>query len=336
MRRFERIYHVVEPVEEDLQHVVLKILKSKASKDNRELFSLFTLSGFHTDHAGKGHVVEILDYFSYTGLNRTQLCLVFPAMISDGEVITISGNPQGVGCIQTVSCQILLGLDFLHQSGIVHCNLQPANILFTVAGSNDMEELLQPPEFSPVRWLPGVAEDDSAPRYLVLTQRRRGHFDNADCSTIEIRIGDLGGAQYIRHCDQQPVTPLGLRATELIGKDIDGTTIDKTIHIWTLGCLKLFKLATNEPLFPLDTFGLTREEIDSGHCSLITRRVGSNSHGDSKLRRYLSKRLPSNFGAESVENSAAFLSLMLQNSPRDRLPARDLLQTPFVSSASHY
>ncbi|PYI31120.1 serine protein kinase [Aspergillus indologenus CBS 114.80] len=376
MRRFERIYDVVEPVEEyrpggyhpvhlgdvlhqrykvigklafgqystvwlakdqqmDLRQVVLKISKSEATEDSRELSFLLTLSGSDTDHPGKGHVVGILDYFSHTGPNGTHLCLVFPAMISDGEAMTISGKPRGVGYIQTVSRQILLGLDLLHQSGIVHCDLQPANILFTVAGSTDMEELLQRPEFSPVRWLPGVAEDDSAPRYLVPTQRRRGQLDNADCSTIEIRIGDLGGAQYIRHCDQQPVTPLGLRAPELIGQDIDGTTIDKAIDIWTLGCL-LFELATNEPLFPLDTFGLTREEIDSDHRSLITQRIGSNSQGDGKLRRYLSERLPSNFGAESVENLAAFLSLMLQISPRDRLPARDLLQTPFVSSASQY
>jgi serine/threonine-protein kinase SRPK3 len=58
-----------------------------------------------------------------------------------------------------------------------------------------MEELVQPPEFSPVKWLEGVTEDDSAPKYLVPTQRRRGQLDSRHFSTIEVRIGDLGGGK---------------------------------------------------------------------------------------------------------------------------------------------
>ncbi|KAL4999226.1 kinase-like protein [Aspergillus recurvatus] len=357
MRRFERIYDVVEPVEEyrpggyhpvhlhdvfhqryelakdqnlGLQQVVLKISKAEASEDNRELSCLLALSDSGMGHPGKRHVIELLDYFYHTGPNGTHLCLVFPVRISDGEAMTISGNPREAGYIRTISRQLLLGLDFLHQSGIVHCDLQPANILFSVAGSMDMEKLLQPPEFNPVKWLQGVTEDNSAPKYLVPTQRRRGQLDGAHFSTIEVSIGDLGGAQYIGHCDQQPVTPLALRAPELIRRDIEGTTIDKTIDIWILGCL-LFELATNEPLFPLDTFGLTREEIDNDHCSLISQRLDSNSQRDEDFTGYLRERLPNNFGAESVESLASFLLLMLQISPRERLLARDLLQTPFMS-----
>ncbi|RAH67894.1 serine protein kinase [Aspergillus aculeatinus CBS 121060] len=372
MRRFERIYDAVEPVEEyrpggyhpvhlgDVFHqryeitgklafgqystvwlakdrqlesrqVVLKISKSEASQNNSELSFLLTLSCSDTAHPGRRHVIEILDHFSHTGPNGTHLCLVFPAMISDGEAMTISGKPREAGYIRAVSRQILLGLDFLHQSGIVHCDLQPANILFSVAGLTNMDELLQPPEFSPVKWLPGVVEDHSAPRYLMPTQRRRGQLNNADFSTIQVRIGDLGGAQYIRHCDQQPVTLLALRAPELIRQYINGTSIDRAIDIWTLGCL-LFELATNEPLFPLDTFRLTRKEIENDHCSLINQRLSSNSQGDENFMRYLSDRLPISFGAKNVKTLASFLSHMLQVSPRDRLSASDLLQTPFLLS----
>ncbi|RAK80077.1 serine protein kinase [Aspergillus fijiensis CBS 313.89] len=371
MRRFERIYDVVEPVEEyrpggyhlvhlgDVFHQryeitgklafgqystgwlakdrqllgcnalqglatgVLKISKSEASQSNSELSFLLTLSCSDTAHPGRRHVVEILDHFSHTGPNGTHLCLVFPAMISDGEAMTISGKPREAEYTRAVSRQILLGLDFLHQSGIVHCGLQPANILFS------------PPEFSPVKWLPGVVEDHSAPRYLMPAQRRRGQLDNADFSTIQVRIGDLGGAQYIRQCDQQPVTPLALRAPELIRQYTNGATIDRAIDIWTLGCL-LFELATNEPLFPLDTFGLTREEIDNDHCSLINQRLSSNSQDDENFMRYLSDRLPNSFGAKNVKTLASYLSHMLQVSPRDRLSASNLLQTPFLSSASQH
>lgn len=100
--------------------------------------------------------------------------------------------------------------------------------------------------------------------------------------------------------------------------------------------LKLFELATNEPLFPLDTFGLTREEIDNDHCSLINQRLSSNSQDDENFMRYLSDRLPNSFGAKNVKTLASYLSHMLQVSPRDRLSASNLLQTPFLSSASQH
>lgn len=75
------------------------------------------------DHPGKRHVIELLDHFYHTGPNGTHLCLVFPVMISDGGALTISGNPQEAGYIRAISSQLLLGLDFIHQSGIVHCGM---------------------------------------------------------------------------------------------------------------------------------------------------------------------------------------------------------------------
>ncbi|GJP87703.1 threonine ammonia-lyase, biosynthetic [Aspergillus niger] len=264
--------------------------------------------------------------------------------------MTISGNPQEAGYLRAISRQLLLGLDFLHQSGIVHCDLQPANILFSVAGTMDMEALLQPPEFSSVKWREGMSEDNSAPKYLMPTQRRRGQLSKAHFSTLEVRIGDLGGAQYVQHWDQKPITPLGLRAPELMQRHTDGIAVDIAIDIWTLGCLacyetpprgnsdfrsnssaKIFELATNEPLFPLDTFGLTREEIDNDHSSFIEQRLGSNNQKNGDFKLYLRDRLPEKFGAENIETLTSFLSLMLQKDPRDRLQAEKLLRSPFLT-----
>ncbi|OJJ71272.1 hypothetical protein ASPBRDRAFT_30992 [Aspergillus brasiliensis CBS 101740] len=325
---------------ENSQQVVLKILKAEASTDNRELAILLAMSDSDIYHPGKRHVIELLDHFYRTGPNGTHLCLVFPVMISDGAAMTITGSPREVGYIRAVSRQLLLGLDYLHQSGIVHCDLQPANILFSVTGATDMEALLQPPEFSPVKWLEGVIEDDSAPKYLMPTQRRRGQLRKEHFSTLEIRIGDLGGAeftdsshaisaQFFQCCDQKPVTPLGLRAPELIQRHTGDIAVGTAIDIWTLGCL-IFELATNEPLFPLDTFGLTWEEIDNDHISFIEQRLGSDNQKNGDFQVYLRDRLPENFDAENVETLTSFLFLMLQKDPRERLPARELLQTPFM------
>ncbi|KAL4941127.1 hypothetical protein BDV06DRAFT_7650 [Aspergillus oleicola] len=371
MRRFERIYDVVEPVEEyrhggyhpvhlhDVFHqrykiigklaygqystvwlaqdqkvghglVALKILKADASKNNKELSMLSKLSASDLDHPRKAHVIELLNHFHHTGPNETHLCLVLPVMISDVQEMTISGAPHESGYVRTISRQILQGLDFLHQSDIVHCDLQPANIMISVARATINEKILQAPEFSPVEWLDGVAQDESAPKYLMPTQRRRGNLDNIHFSTVVVMIGDLGGAQWGQQCDQQPVTPIALRAPELIHRDAWGCSID----IWTLGCL-IFELATNEPLFPLDAFGLTREEIDKEHHSLISQILCLSGQRNQDFTGYLKDRLPNNFGAENVRNLASFLLLMLQTSPQRRPSAKSLLHTPFVLGESH-
>lgn len=85
---------------------------------------LLSLSTSDLDHSGKAHVMELLDYFHHTGPNGNHLCLVLPVMISDGEAITASGILHQAGYVQTISRQLLLGLDFLHQSDIVHCGKQ--------------------------------------------------------------------------------------------------------------------------------------------------------------------------------------------------------------------
>ncbi|KAE8340205.1 hypothetical protein BDV24DRAFT_175485 [Aspergillus arachidicola] len=203
MRRFERIYDVVEPVEEyrrggyhpvhlhDIfndryevraklafgqfstvwlasdqlrqQQVALKILKADASKDSKGLSILLHLSDSDLQHPGKNHLMQLLDHFEHHGPNGTHLCLVLPVMVSDGEAMTITGRPHYAAYVQEVSRQILLGLDFLHRSGIIHC------------------------------------------------------------------------AAFIRQREQRPVTPTALRAPELIHRMEWGVGID----IWTLGCLNL-------------------------------------------------------------------------------------------------
>jgi serine/threonine protein kinase len=44
-------------------------------------------------------------------------------MVSDGEGMTVNGKPHQAAYVQTISKQILLGLDFLHTLGIVHCGM---------------------------------------------------------------------------------------------------------------------------------------------------------------------------------------------------------------------
>ncbi|KAJ5086551.1 serine protein kinase [Penicillium alfredii] len=200
-------------------------------------------------------------------------------------------------------------------------DLQPANILF----SDDCDlssDILMEPELSPVNWLPKIQIDNSAPQYLVVSQRPRGMLDNAVFSALTVKIGDLGGAMWSGQYDSLPVTPTALRAPELLEK----CPWNEKIDIWTLGCL-IFQLATNEPLFPLESFGCTADEI---HQLLISRLHTFIEGGSDSFAVYLEERLPSDFGTESVEQLVHFLWSMLQENPQDRPSAAALLEHPFL------
>ncbi|KLJ08549.1 hypothetical protein EMPG_16024 [Blastomyces silverae] len=307
------------------RYVALKILKADESNNNKELEILLKLSASGLDHPGKCHVIELLDHFELNGSNGTHLCLVFPAMLSDGEAMGASRRPRQAAYVRAISKQLLLGLDFIHELGIIHCDLQPANIMFSVVGTVDDKPRLQPPEFSPVRWLEGMKIDESAPEYLMVTQRHEGELDNADLTKIMVKIGDLGGAVQSQKHDQRPVTPTALRAPELIHRNV----WDSAIDIWTLGCL-IFQLATNEPLFPLGTFGLTAEQIDKEHIYQMSQLLDENGQMGETFTKHLTDRLPSDFGAENIQHLALFLSLMLQQNPEMRMPAAGLLNHVFL------
>ncbi|KAJ5836243.1 hypothetical protein N7447_002269, partial [Penicillium robsamsonii] len=210
MRRFERINDVVESVEEyrtggyhpvhlgDLFHqrykiigkwsygqfstvwhawdnrlqrdVTLKILKATASEKSKELPVLIQLSQPGIPHPGKEHVLSLLGHFEHNGPNGLHLCLVFPPMLSDGVICT----PQTFNTDQP-----------------------------------KFQNLLMPPEFSPVRWLPGFEVVSSVPRYLMVSQRPYGVLDDADASSLMVKIGDFGGGCLLfQIATKEPLFPV--------------------------------------------------------------------------------------------------------------------------------
>lgn len=79
--------------------------------------------------------------------------------------------------------------------------------MLSVVGTRQIESSLQSPEFSPVKWLEGVEVDESAPEYLMVSQRRRGYLDGADFSKLIIKIGDLGrGMMHPLPCQRKNLT----------------------------------------------------------------------------------------------------------------------------------
>ncbi|KAJ6145807.1 hypothetical protein N7470_009702 [Penicillium chermesinum] len=340
MRRFERIHDVVEPVEEyrvggyhpvhlddtfhqryqvvgkwafgqfstvwlakDTRHqryVTLKILKADASEGSQELSVLIHLSKTRIDCPGRDNVLQLLDHFEHRGPNGLHLCLVFPVMMSDGQEMTVRERPRHPKYVREVSKQILRGLNYLHDQGLIHGDLQPANILFTVSPDSP-SEILTKPELSYVKWLPGVEVDNSAPRYL---------------------IGDLGGAIWSLQDNACPVTPAALRAPELLLH----RPWNQKVDIWALGCL-IFQLATNETLFPAGCFGYSKAEMDDNLLSLMHDFFNGGLPGFIVRIR---EKVPPEFGQKESESLAGFLWEMLQERAEDRKSTTELLNHSFI------
>ena len=93
-----------------------------------------------TPHGGKKHIMPLLDYFIEKGPNGEHGCLVFDVM-GPNAASMVEYLPENLAnntgrsrryplwMAKSILRQVLLGIDFLHESGIVHGDLQAGNIL---------------------------------------------------------------------------------------------------------------------------------------------------------------------------------------------------------------
>jgi serine/threonine protein kinase len=90
--------------------------------------------------------------------------------------------------------QALRGLEFLHQNGIAHGDIQPGNLLFTLSNLEvtmcQDEYYKWGPTDSPVQRKDGKT-DKWAPRYLAVPQPLDEFADIS--SELRIKLADLGG-----------------------------------------------------------------------------------------------------------------------------------------------
>lgn len=113
-------------------YVTLKILKADVSSNSGELRVLNHLLRTKALHPGRDHVVQLLDHFQHQGPNGLHSCLVFSVMLSDGDAMTIQEKPHYSGYVRMVSRQILLGLDYLHNQGLMHGGMRFGSPAFNV------------------------------------------------------------------------------------------------------------------------------------------------------------------------------------------------------------
>ena len=283
-------------------YVAVKIMTANSSTTEQESSILEHLTRGDDQRPGKKHVMTLLDSFAHHGPNGVHRCLVFDVMgpststmfehlppslkgpggepkdLAGGENFDRCADDRGrypLWMAKSILRQTLLGIDFLHNNGIAHGDLQPGNILFSVKDLSSVSEnqlaqvdnegldfvkivdsdgrvqFHRPSESDQLEdaALKSEATFDvdgkhipSVPRYIVTKQPM---FDYMDLDPpISVKISDLGGAFFTSKPPVKPVTPLALRSPELIL----GEPITKAQDIWSFGCL-IFEYVTGTMLF---------------------------------------------------------------------------------------
>ncbi|RBR21923.1 hypothetical protein FVER53590_13129 [Fusarium verticillioides] len=245
------------------RYVALKILISENTEEtSHELQVLHHLAKV-APQDGIRYITQLLTDFEHKGPNGIHKCLIFEPM----------GPSVNSMIAKRILLQSLQGLSFLHENGVAHGDFQPGNILFLVQSidfldetSLRQEENVQAKSISPpVERLDGK-QDKWAPHYLCLAQLLAPYASVSE--NLQVKLSDMGAAYFLSKPPKKPITPLGLRAPELV---LMGE-VDKSLDIWSFGCL-VFELVAGQPLFCIPAYN-DRTEEDDNHILELQAKLG--------------------------------------------------------------
>lgn len=259
------------------RYVALKISTADMLAKDKELSLRERIA-----HQDSKHILTLLESFLQTGPNGTHLCLVFEPMAAsfnwmlephEGDLPNAHLERAPLSLRKKVLRHTLLGLCTLHDSGIVHGDIQFGNVLL---GVKDLDSVPEDELRQDMREEIGISwpiqrldrkEDKWAPRYLAVPQPLAAKYIDIGPS-LTAKLSDLGGGMFLPKPStitadkltflkalllpddhHKPVTPIALRAPELVL----GLPFDQGIDIWAFGWL-IAQLVTGQPPFAIDNW----------------------------------------------------------------------------------
>ena len=128
------------------RHVALKVVRSAAHYTETAIDEIKLLNKIvqaNPNHAGRKHVVSLLDSFEHKGPNGIHVCMVFEVLGENLLGLIKRWNHRGIPMllVKQITKQVLLGLDYLHREcGIIHTDLKPENVLIEIG---DVEQIVK-------------------------------------------------------------------------------------------------------------------------------------------------------------------------------------------------
>ncbi|KAL8724673.1 MAG: hypothetical protein Q9181_006723 [Wetmoreana brouardii] len=224
------------------KYVALKIISAQGSVSSNESRILRLLEQHRAakPHSlGSNHVSHLLDEFDFDGPNGRHRCLVsdlagYSVRHSKGCSIVWLFPLQAA---RAIAAQVIMGVHFLHSSGVVHGDLHTANIMLKVPNIenlsvNDLYQQFNPPIKQIVEREDGAPLDATVPPYAVVSLNTAQKCEDVtDPNTI---ITDFGEA-YAAGAESRPFlnTPRHLVPPEAL---LHSGHIGMPADIWTLAC----------------------------------------------------------------------------------------------------
>ncbi|KAH3978977.1 hypothetical protein HBH70_097650 [Parastagonospora nodorum] len=353
------------------RYVALKIMIAKAKSSVTELSILEKLSTTASIDPDSRYMTVLLDEFQHEGPNGKHQCLVFEVMGATAASLVEElpeNKPKMYGKVERypkwIAKRLLLhalhGLAYLHRNGVAHGDLQSGNMLFSIDNldSTPEDELKQDEEHTavPLKRVDGKPDKWAPPQlYLKQSLHNRVRLN----SQLLVKLSDLGSAFWMNSPPSRTVTPVALRAPELVLRQQFGAEID----IWSFGCL-MFEFLTGRSLFALMMLGHDQDEqdeTDDDHllqlndilCPLpesmiklwprfskwyTTDRKRLQPYGDEEPYIYdsieilFAKNKSPEIGEEEAAIVVSLMRRILEYDPEQRPTAEELLKNPWFSS----
>ncbi|EGX95415.1 srpk, putative [Cordyceps militaris CM01] len=341
------------------QYVALKVLSGDCYYTDKDIFEreiLRHLRDGNCTKLGYPFICHLLDDFEVEGPNGRHICLVFPLM---GETLRsfpawFDDGTLPYYTIRRFTIELALALDYAHERGVIHTDIQPNNIFIRIRDRTLLEGYFR--DEAPTR------QNRDSP-YTPIPSRpvRRYYFKRdteSESGTLDgfsVVLGDWGVASWKDKHLTENIQPVALRAPEVLLK----APWDEAVDWWSLGAVVLeayrairmftgfVRLSAEDPgrydvrmhlAEMIDFFGpMPRTLLDKGDAEFVKDTFTADGTviafpPDYERRDLASENILPGMKKGAREEFASFLRFVMKLDPRERPDVMQVLRHPWLDA----